>query len=552
MSDSHIPPPPTQSMPVPPPPPGFGPPVPTGAAGGSGRSPLVKRLALGTGGVVLLAGAVGGGIWAYNEYFGQGPQPAEALPAEGLLAYTAIDLDPSGEQKVEAVEMLNEFPAAEEYINLDASDDVKAKVWELAREENEHFCADLDYEDDIEPWIGDRFGFAAYEHDGEIPVQGVLVLQVTDADAAEDKIDDIIECLSDVADEDADEVGYAVEGDWMVVSTGGEKAAKELLEDGQDDPLSEDEDFETWTGKLGDPGIATSYVPAAAGERFIEIAEDEGEEVPAALETVLEDFTGAAGVVRFEDGTLQAESVMGGLPEQVTELLSDAGTEALASLPSSTAGAIGFGLAEGWMDQLLDGAVGPFVEAFGMDVETLEMMFSQEVGITLDDVETLLGESVAFAQDGEQDADAYREQQIDGLQMGLKIKGDTEAIESIITKLRNRVEAEGIPSDFVLTKIEGDYLMVSLSPEYLEKLADEDGLGDSDRFEKLVPHGDDANFVFYLDLDALYDVIEPIIEAEEPGDADEILENIEPLDGLGISIWHEGDELHQRVTLSTD
>lgn len=552
MSDSQLPPPPpTQSMPVPPPPPGFGPPAASGAAGG-GRSPLVKRLALATGGVVLVAGAVGGGIWAYNEYFGQGPQPAEALPAAGLLGYTAIDLDPSGEQKVEAVEMLNKFPAAEEYINLDASDDVKAKVWELAREENDDFCADLDYDDDIDPWIGDRFGFAVYENDGDEPVQGVVVLQVTDADAAEDTIGDVIECVSDVAGEDADEVGYAVDGDWMIISSAGEKAAKELLEDGQEDPLSDDEDFQDWTDKLGDAGIATSYTPAAAGERFIEIAEDEGEEVPPALETVLEDFTGAAGVVRFEDGTLQAEAVMGGLPEQVTDLLSDAGTEALSTLPSSTAGALGFGLADGWMDKLLDEAVGPFIEAFGMDVDSLEMMFSQEVGITFDDVETLLGESVAFAQDGEQDPDVYREQRLDGLQMGLKIKGDTDEIERIITKLRARVEAEGIPSDFVLTQIEGDYLLVSLSPEYLEKLASEDGLGDSDRFEKLVPKGGEANFVFYLDLDALYDVIEPIVEEEEPVDGDEILENVEPLDGLGISVWTEGDELHTRVTLSTD
>src|SRR5687767_7602685 len=97
---------------------GQGQPLAPAPRGGNGR-----RVAI-IGGLVLTGALVTGGVWAWNAFFSQGPQPAEALPA-GTLAYASIDLDPSGAQKIEAIRFLRKFPAFKDEIGLDTDDDVR-------------------------------------------------------------------------------------------------------------------------------------------------------------------------------------------------------------------------------------------------------------------------------------------------------------------------------------------------------------------------------------------------------------------------------------------
>ena len=65
-------------------------------------------------GAVVLAVAVSavGGFTLAN-FLGAGPSPATAVPADAI-AYLALDLDPSGGQKVEALKTLRKFPALRE------------------------------------------------------------------------------------------------------------------------------------------------------------------------------------------------------------------------------------------------------------------------------------------------------------------------------------------------------------------------------------------------------------------------------------------------------
>lgn len=105
------------------------------------------------GAVVALAGlgtvaAVGAAVWGWQAWVGQGPQPAEALPAN-TLAYVAIDLDPPGQQKVEALGFLRQIPSIEEDLGLDTTDDARRLVFEELADEG--FCDSLDYADDVEP-----------------------------------------------------------------------------------------------------------------------------------------------------------------------------------------------------------------------------------------------------------------------------------------------------------------------------------------------------------------------------------------------------------------
>src|SRR4051812_13888404 len=72
--------------------------------------PSGRRWALIAGGTatVVAFGAVG--AWGVTQFLGGGPAPATAVPADAL-AYVAVDLDPSGGQKLAAYETLKKFPA---------------------------------------------------------------------------------------------------------------------------------------------------------------------------------------------------------------------------------------------------------------------------------------------------------------------------------------------------------------------------------------------------------------------------------------------------------
>src|SRR4029079_11626172 len=155
-------------------------------------SPVKKGLFVG-GGVVGLV-AVGVGAWAAYNFFSTGPQPAEALPAT-TLGYASIDLDPSGGQKIEALRTLNKFPAFEEELGLDADDDIRQALFEeLDLPED---CK-IFYAEDIEPWLGERAAVDAVDL-GEKTPEVVFVVQVKDADAAEEGLAKVRDCGGDAS-----------------------------------------------------------------------------------------------------------------------------------------------------------------------------------------------------------------------------------------------------------------------------------------------------------------------------------------------------------------
>ena len=147
-----------------------------------------KGLLIG-GGVAVLALA-GGGVWAWTAFFSQGPQPAEALP-DSTLAYVSIDLDPPGQQKVEAIKTLRKFPAFRDEIGLDTDDDVRKEIFGSLQDEG--LCEDVDYADDVEPWLGDRAAFALVDQGKDRPAP-VFVVQIKDQDEAEDGLEKLTAC----------------------------------------------------------------------------------------------------------------------------------------------------------------------------------------------------------------------------------------------------------------------------------------------------------------------------------------------------------------------
>ena len=488
-----------------------------------------RRTALLVGGLVGLVVVAGAGAWAAWSFFSTGPQPAEALPAS-TVAYAAVDLDPSGGQKIEALRTLRKFPEFRDQVGLETDDDVRRYLFEQIQDATP--CADLDYGDDVEPWLGDRMAVAAVDTGGDQP-EPVFVLQVSDEDAADRGLARLRDCSGeDLAWHVAD--GWALVGETQEVVDG-------VAADAGDASLADDDDFQHWTDEAGGDGIVTAYLSPAAGRLLSDeldsltnqggmphqYAEDcaapclgysytgPGAAIPDAVDA-LKDFGGMAATMRFSDGSLElevaadageAEHALGG---------SEGGDDVLATLPDDTGAAIGIGLAEGWLGDLVD-------------ADTLRQL-AGETGLDLpDDAEALAGRSAALAVSGDIDPDSlFGLTDGTGLPVGLKVQGDADRIATIVDKLG---EPLGVDT-------EGDTIVVGPNADYRQRLLEDGGLGDTDAFRHAVPDAGDAGAVLFVNFDA--------------GSWFADQEELQPLQAVGASVRVEDGTSHLVLRVTTD
>ena len=220
---------------------------------GSMRRPLGGLVA-----AAVAAAAVGAGVWAWQAWATQGAQPAEALPGD-TLAYLSLDLDPPGGQKVAAFSTLRKFPSLRQELGLDSVDEIRGSVVEELSSDS---GCDLNYDDDVKPWIGDRFAFAVVAQKRPEPV---VVLQVEDADQARA----VLKATGQSCDED---FGYAVDGEWAVLARNSD-VATQVVDDTGRGTLDADPEFRALTDAAGDPGLVTVYAAPEAGAALLEAIE---------------------------------------------------------------------------------------------------------------------------------------------------------------------------------------------------------------------------------------------------------------------------------------
>lgn len=515
---------------------GGGEPVARGGSPAGGR-----RLAIaGVAGVAVLALA-GGGVWAALSYFGTGDQPAQALPAS-TLAYLAVDLDPSGEQKLEALRTLEKFPAFTEETDIDSEDDLRRVAGdELIAESG----CDLDYDDDVAPWLGNRFALAAVDL-GEDSPSPVGVAQVSDADAAEEGLAALVECGGDSG------TGFVVEGDWAVVADS-EELAQQAVDEAADAALVDDEAFTRWTDEVGDPGVVSGYLAPDFGTVLADLQEELvgslGEDGDAAaaedLSAALEGFEGAGMAVRFADGSLEVEVASAGSAVGSERLAGDAGAAAMSSLPEGTVAALGVGFEPGWAQAALDA----LQETRPLDAQSLEEqlgLFEDAFGIVIpEDLESLLGESAVLALGPDANLeDLSASEDLSGLPVALKVLGDPAAVEDVLERAR---EIDPAAETLLQSETEGDAVAVGPSPDYLADVVGEGGLGSSAVFEDVVREADRAGLVLFVDFDGVED-----LAAAATGDDPTVTENLAPLAGLGFAAWNDEGTGHAVLRVTTD
>jgi len=505
-----------------------------------------RKVVLGAGALVG-AGAVTAAVWGAMWYFGTGPQPAEALP-DSTIAYVSIDIDPSGQQILAAKDVVEKFPAWND-LEISSRDDLRQALFDEVLADAP---CDLDYGDDIEPWIGDRAA-AALVDQGDRPTP-VVVLQVKDADRAEEAFDKVNDCgPSDIA-------GWAITGDWAVLAET-EDIARRVAEDAEDDPLSGDDDYDRWTDEVGDPGILNVYLAPEAGELLAEhgaelfglgtdlgvALSDAPEEVPDEVADLLDDFEGGALTLRFDDGALELEAASstealgGGVPA------SDNAGDSIETLPQDTAAALAYSFEEGWFDELLGSVEGMF--GFGFDLRGLLAGAEDELGLDLpEDAETLTGESAVIAVGGDLDLHGLvTEFDVDltELPVGIKIKGDADAIQDVIDKL---LDGTGVPDDerrLFVSDSSGDFVAIGPDEDYRDQLLDDGNLGGSGTFRDVVRETD-AGAILYVNLDA-GDWLDDLV-----GDDGDLADNLAPLEAGGMSVWEDDGVGHAVLRITTE
>ncbi len=511
------------------------------------RTGARKGIAIGAA-LVVVAGLTVGGYVAWSAFFATGPQPAEALP-DSTVGYLSIDLDPAGRQKLEARETLGKFPALDGRIDTDSEGELRQSLFDRFQEAGA--CPELDWGDDVDPWLGDRFAVAAVDlgkqdDDTEFGVTPVLVAQVKDADRAGDGLGALLDCAG--AEMGEEQFGWSIAGEWAVLAETDE-LAEAVTDAAADAPLSDDDDFQRWTGAAGDHGVLTAYASPEAGDLLAEgVAtmdgtDDDGQQV---LRQYFEEFDGASLQVRFADGGIELEAASsvdllaaagyGVLAE------SDGGDDVVASLPDDTAAALGVGFEPGWVEALIESYAS--LTGDQVDIDELLGMAEDELGLDLpDDVEALLGESAALAVGPDIDPDAEDPSDID---VALKIKGDPDEVADVLDKLADNPEVAEDLGEVLDYDVEDNHVVVGPNSGYREDLLDRGNLGQSDKYEDVVPESGRAGTVFYLDVDAFDDLIEA-----EAGD-DELVENLQVLAAVGYSTWTDDDVAHALVKVTTD
>ncbi|MGI8899829.1 MAG: hypothetical protein ACR2HA_02675 [Nocardioides sp.] len=311
----------------------------------------------------------------------------------------------------------------------------------------------------------------------------------------------------------------------------------------EDDPV-----FADWMDRVGDPGIVTAYASSDAPQALIEsgVAEsaDDGG-LAGQIGSLYEDFEGAAAVVRFADGSIEAETASAGLP---AGFASGEGVPTLGTLPETTAAALSIGLPEGWLQDYTQS----MQDMMGQEGSADDFWADLERGSGFDlpeDIETLFGDGFTVAVDSSADFETAMESpEPPRIPVGLRISGDPAEISAVLDKV---LAQAGDVQDAVFVRETENGVTVGLQQEYVDQLVAGGSLAGSDSFQRVVPDADRAGAVFYVDFDAGNGWAEQLAQALGDGD-EEVVENVAPLDAVGISTWTDEGTAHGLFRMTTD
>ncbi len=433
-----------------------------------------RRRGRASGLVIALVGAgavaVAGSAVAFAAFLGGGgAQPEDVLPADAI-GLVKLDLDPAAGQKIAVYRLAERFPSTSDAV--EDEDSVKDQLLSALFEKD----GTVDYEKDVQPWIGDRVG-AAFVPAGDEP-QPLVAVAFTDRSKAEAALEG---GLLDEGDGEDAFYAFSEKADYVLIGPTQELVddaarTKEVLADTASwkdgmDALDGDQIVTLWA----DLDAVYGALPQEARDQA---AEAYGLETDLALGgTVVAGVHAGKDHVELVGKAIDLES-----PFQLDDPVGGGkGSDLVRGLPAGTVGALS-------VTNLGSGLAELFDTVYGDDDPLGITSSARDLGLELPgDLRTLLGDETVVGVFGEAD-------------VALRSRTDDvdAAYEKALVLAQTLTGGQDIAS--VLRKVDGG-LAAGTSPEALEAISGDDGgLGDSRAFRTAVPDAEDAGYLLYVDI----------------------------------------------------
>ena len=462
-----------------------------GAPGGPGGPVGTKKkskVPVIVAGVVGAAVLAGGGYFAYNFFTGTSPSAATAGIPQDAMAVVEVSLNPSDSDKLALKNIVEKFPDTGDATK---SDDYKEILWELVTNED---TSDVDYQEDIKPWLGNSISLGVLESE-EKGASPVVSIEVTDKGKADEYFKDE---LKDT------ELKYFFH-DKLVVVEDKSSNVEESLKKGS---VKDDETYKSDMDALEGSNLASAWISPKAVDWLLKNADLGGpnREAVEGLET-LKTLHGAAGL-HVEDNQL---SLFTSFESDMDNGKGDDVRELAGSLPGDAPIAFGVSMNDQMFGQLWE----QLAKTEGVKDQLAQMGLESQ-----DDLKALLGKQIAGAIDGFIDGG-------DG-EAGLKVKtDDIKRHNEIIDPLFEQMSQGGqLP---VEREADGDTAIYAYG--YSIDDVKSGALKDNDLFKKVIT--DDAQSLVFVNVGTL---------VKDYGNTmpDDLKKNIEPIAAIGITGTSEG------------
>lgn len=443
-------------------------------------------------GALALALVVGGVVFAMNFLRGATPVAAEGIPTDALAVFE-VNLNPAVADKLAVKGFVEKFPAlADDVADIDG--DYKRALYQALTDD----AVDAPDYSEVEPWLGDSLAMA--------------ILPSTDLTDAANGFDPDVMLTIQVTDRGKAEAFMEKHGegtqlsflDDLMLVTGEDMPAMDV-DAIKSAPLSDNQYYQADMAKLSGSWLATGWMGT---ELFNQALQAGGESTgidAAGLNARL-----AMGL-KVEDDS----AVMRAVSWTDQDLADGPATSLLGSLPATSIGAMSFSLSDTVHDMLWE-QMEPLL------AETPEV--GSQLGIqSQDDLRAILGSELAISIElGEDGAPA----------VGVKVRTDDPAKHgTVLETMSSDMGAEGIEYS-----TDGDVVTTTFGQSLSGFTNPAETLADNETVTKLTKGSGDPQSMMWVDVPAILAI--PELGLDE---SDEVVQNLKPLSGVGMSSSFLGD-----------
>ncbi|HVE97829.1 MAG TPA: DUF3352 domain-containing protein [Mycobacteriales bacterium] len=424
-------------------------------------------------GAIATAVAVTAGVGAYAamQLRGGGRQPETVAPATAF-AFAKVDLDPSARQKLVVRELMRKFPDAPQ----GELDEVFDEFLRTALQGDD----DVDFDRDVDPWLGDRIGVAGFTGpSGRPSVLGII--RSKDDGAA-------VPALQRLAAADDSAAAYLLRDGYVLV--GPDQASLDFAVAGiADGTLADHDEYADDVAALDGDQIVTAW--ADLTKAYEAAAEDLGADPEDVPEILADRLTGRFALgVHAERDYIEMEGVTTGVD---TGSLTGSPATLLADLPGSTVAAVSAVDVGRQLEESLD-AFGAFP---GLPTRAdLTASVQESFGLDLSaDLLPLLGDQTVLSLG---DVPDFESDEAPDVAL-LSLVADPARAGKVASKIQDLATQQGAP---LRARVVGNTFLVATGDSYLDALsAGGSRLAERPRFRRAVGDLDDeVAFVAYADL----------------------------------------------------